>query len=71
MYIITEIQTNADNTIGVLTFISETWNEAQGLFHEKLAYAARSALPHHAVTLCDNLGNPLNYMCYDHEQNEE
>ena len=67
MYIITEIQTNSDGTVGVLNFTAEDRFEAEAVFHEKLAYAARSALPCHAVTLCDNEGHQLNFDSYKHE----
>ena len=57
MYIIIEIQTNADFTIGILTYTADTWRGAQQIYHEKLAYAAMSTLPRYAVVLMDNSGH--------------
>lgn len=65
-YVIIEIQTNSDGTIGVLTFTNNNRYEAEAVYHEKLAFAARSTLPKHAVVLTDNTGNLINYQCYEH-----
>lgn len=66
IYIITEIQTNTDGTLGILTFTATERYEAEAIYHEKLAFAARSELPCHAVTLCDNEGHQLNFDSYKH-----
>lgn len=73
MYIIMEIQTNADFTVGTLTYTSDTWRGAQQIYHEKLAYAAMSTLPRYAVCLLDNSGNLLEsrYYSTEHEQMPE
>lgn len=57
MYIIIEIQTNADSTVGILTYTAQSWRQAQQIYHEKLAYAAMSTLPCYAVSLLDSHGN--------------
>lgn len=57
MYVIIEIQTNANGALGVLTYTASTWRQAQQIYHEKLAYAAQSTLPCYAVALLDNHGN--------------
>lgn len=57
MYIIIEIQTNDNGSIGILSYTSDTWRGAQQIYHEKLAYAAMSTLPRYAVVLMDNSGH--------------
>ena len=71
MYIIIEIQTNADFTVGILTYTSDTWRGAQQIYHEKLAYAAMSTLPRYAVSLLDNSGRVLESRYYSNEQEPE
>lgn len=57
MYIIIEIQTNDNGTVGTLVYTAQTWRNAQQIYHEKLAFAAQSALPCYAVALLDNYGH--------------
>lgn len=66
MYIIFEIQTNADKTVGTLVYTAEDWYEAQAIYHEKLAYAARSAQPCHAISLMNNDGTLIESRAYKH-----
>ena len=68
MYIIIEIQTNADFSVGILTYTATTWRQAQQIYHEKLAYAAMSTLPRYAVSLLDNSGNVLESRYYTTEE---
>lgn len=68
MYIIIEIQTNANGSIGILSYNSDTWRGAQQIYHEKLAYAAMSTLPRYAVSLLDNSGNVLESRYYSNEE---
>lgn len=67
MYIIIEIQTNADGTIGNLVYTAATRNEADSIYYQKLGYAAISQLPKHAVALMSNEGFPLMHQCYRHK----
>lgn len=71
MYIIMEIQTNADGTVGNLVYMNADWHEAQAIYHEKLAYAARSTLPCYAVVLMDNCGNPIENRAYKRGEEAE
>lgn len=72
MYIIIEIQTNANGTLGILTYTAQDWRQAQQIYHEKLAYAAMSTLPRYAVSLMDNSGRVLEsrYYTTDEEPGE-
>mgnify|MGYP003297674885 CR=1 FL=1 len=67
MYIIIEIQTNADQTLGILTYTAESWRMAQKIYHEKLAYAAQSELPCYSVSLLDSHGNVQESRYYNNE----
>lgn len=64
MYIIIEIQTNTDQTIGILTYTAQSWREAQHIYNEKLSYAALSTLPCQAVSLLDSYGRCLESRYY-------
>ena len=70
MYIIMEIQTNENGTVGILTYTAQNWRGAQQIYHEKLAYAAMSTLPRYAVALMDNSGNVLESRYYTSEESE-
>lgn len=70
MYIIIEIQTNDNGTVGTLVYTAQTWKQAQQIYHEKLAYAAMSTLPRYAVALMDNSGNMLESRYYSNEPDE-
>lgn len=71
MYIIIEIQTNENGTIGILTYTAQEWRNAQQIYHEKLAYAAMSTLPRYAVVLMDNSGHVQESRYYTTEQEPE
>ena len=64
MYIVLEIQTMQDGTVATLATTAATWREAQGVYHNKLWYAAQSTLPCYAVALLDSHGNLLESRYY-------
>lgn len=66
MYIVVEIQTNADGTVGNLVFAYADKNEAYSKYHSILASAAISALPKHAAVILQNDGLPLEFRCFEH-----
>lgn len=65
-YIVVEIQTNADGTVGNLVSAYDTRNAAESAFHGILASAAISALPMHAAVLLTSSGSLLDTRCYEH-----
>lgn len=67
MYIIFEIQTNTDGTVGTLVNTADTRNRAESIYHQVLAAAALSSLPRHACVLMTNDGFQLMSQCYHHE----
>ena len=71
IYIVTEIQTNADNTIGILTSNFENRQAAESKYHNILSFAATSTLPVHAASIATNEGQIIEYKCYKHAQEIE
>ena len=66
-YIVIEIQTNADGTVGNLVSSHDTANAAESAYHTVLASAAVSALPQHAAVLLGSDGTLFASQCYKHE----
>ena len=67
-YIVIEIQTNADGTVGNLVTAHDTRNAAESAYHSVLAAAAVSSLPHHAAVLLTSTGSLLDTRCYEHKE---
>lgn len=70
MYIILEIQKNANGTVGELVFKKPTIEEAQSQFHTVMAAAAVSQCPAHSAVLLDDEGGVLRSECFTHSQPE-
>lgn len=66
MFLVIEIQTNADNTVGTLVTQHETMAQAENKYYTVLAYAAISDLPMHAAMLCYSNGNLIMSKCFSH-----
>ncbi len=66
MYIVIEIQTNADGTVGTIITQWNNLQQAESKFHNILAYAAASELPVHAAALLTNDGLLLRNESYTH-----
>ena len=67
-YVVLEIQTNADGTIGSLVTSYDNKLEAENKYHTVLAYAAVSNLPVHAAVILTNEGRTVKTEMYMHEQ---
>ena len=70
-YLVIEIQTNTDGTVGNLVYSYDNRNEAESKYHAVLAAAAISALPMHTCDLIQADGILLARQCYVHEQAAE
>ena len=70
IYIVTEIQTNTDNTVTVLTNNFTDRQDAESKYHYVLSFAAKSTLPVHAVSIQTNEGQVVEYKYYKHAQPE-
>lgn len=69
-YLILELQTNTDGTVGTLITQKDDLNQAQSTFYSILAAAALSQLPHHAAVLMTNEGIVLMFQDFCHEEAE-
>ena len=67
MYIVFEIQTNADGTVGTLTSTFTDKNQAESKYHDVLRAAAVSELPSHACVLMTESGGFEKSECYEHK----
>ena len=70
-YVVVEIQTNTDGTIGALVTPKADYYEAESTYHTVLAAAALSALPVHTAVLLDNQGGVLHAQAFVKEQEEQ
>ena len=66
MYIVIELQTNTDGTVGVLTTQHEDLLAAESQYHQVLFYAAVSALPKHTAMIITEDGALLRSESYTH-----
>lgn len=66
MYIVIEIQNNADGTVGTLVWSYDSQQAAESQFHTVLASAAVSNLPKHAAIMISEEGFPMRHECYKH-----
>lgn len=66
MFIVIEIQTNADSTVGVLVNSYENQNQAESAYHGVLEAAAISSLPKHACVMLTEEGFRVKNECYNH-----
>lgn len=66
MYIVIEIQTNANGTVGNFVWAFESELEAQSKYHAVLSAAAVSALPVHAAAILRNDGMLIAGQAYEH-----
>ena len=67
MYIILELQTNADGTVGTLITAYNDKNGAESNYHRVLMAAAISELPMHTAFMLTNDGYVIKSECYKHE----
>lgn len=66
-YIVLEMQTNADGTVGTLLTSYDKLNEAESKFFSILSAAALSTLPVHTAMLLTNNGTMLRVETFSHE----
>lgn len=66
MYIVIEIQKNAEGQVATLVSTFTNQNEAESKYHEILKYAAVSTLPKHSAVILGEDGYELMYNCYIH-----
>ena len=70
MYLLLEIQTNTDGTIGTIATKYDNRQNAESQYHTILAAAAISNLPCHAAVMMMNTGAILASQYYEHVTGE-
>lgn len=70
-YLVIELQTNSDGTVGNLVYAFDTQAEAESKYHAVLSAAAVSTVPVHAAVLMDSTGFFLERKAYKHEVAQE
>lgn len=66
-YIVLEIQTNSDGTVGTILTSYDKLNEAESKFFAVLSAAALSTLPVHTAMLLKNNGTMLRVETFEHK----
>lgn len=69
MYIVMEIQTNAEGVVSTLINQYDNINSAESKFHQILASASVSNVPVHTAVLMDEKGMTYRTEYYDHGEN--
>lgn len=70
-YLVVELQTYANGTMGHIEWDFTSQAEAESRFHAVLSAAAVSEVPVHAACLLDGTGRLLDRGCYDRRETEE
>lgn len=68
-YIVVELQTNTNGTVGNLVWAFDDLNAAESKYHAVLSAAAISALPMHACVLVQSDGQLIEKGCFVHDEN--
>lgn len=66
MYIVIELQTYDNGTVGNFVFAFSNYYDAEAKYHTLLSVAAVSALPVHAVAMITNAGHMIKSEYYRH-----
>lgn len=70
-YIVIELQTNSDGTVGNLVYAFDDIQSAESKYHAVLATAALTTLPMHACVLLQSDGKMLARQAYSKPTAEE
>jgi hypothetical protein len=66
MYIVIELQKNADGAVANLVTSHNTLAEAESKYYSVLAAAALSTIPVHSAIIVSEEGFPVKNQCYKH-----
>ena len=66
MYIVIELQKNAEGVVSNLVTSHNTLAEAESKFYTILAAAAINEVPVHSAIIVSEEGFPVKYQCYKH-----
>lgn len=67
MYIVVELQTNADGVVSNLVTSHNALAEAESKFHSIMASAAINDVPIHSAIIVSEEGFPVAHKCYKHK----
>ena len=67
MYIVIELQKNAEGQVSNLVTAHNTLAEAESKFYTILASAAVNDVPVHSAIIVSEEGFPVKHQCYKHE----
>ena len=67
MFIVIELQTNSDGTVGNFVWAYANENDAHAKYHSVLSTAAVSTIPCHACVILRNDGQQIAAQAYRHE----
>lgn len=71
MYIVIELQTAADGSVGNFVWAYTSREQAEAKYHSVLAAAAVSSLPVHSCVILRNDGLQIAAQSYKHGEEEE
>lgn len=71
MYIVIELQTNANGQVGNIVTAYDTLAQAQNKYYTICAYAAVSSIPIHTAIILDSTGMSIAQQCFRHPLNAE
>ena len=71
MYIVIELQTAADGSVGNFVWAYASREQAEAKYHAVLAAAAVSSLPVHSCVILRNDGQQMAAQAYKHGEEEE
>lgn len=66
MYIVIELQKNAEGVVSNLVYSFDTLAEAESKYYSILAAAAISTVPVHSAIIVSEEGFPVKHQCYKH-----
>ena len=67
MYIVIELQKNADGVVSNIVTSHETLAEAESKYYSILASAAVGQIPVHSAIIVSEEGFPVKNQCYKHQ----
>lgn len=67
MYIVIELQKNAEGVVSNIVTSHETLAEAESKYYSVLAAAAVSEIPVHSAIVVSEEGFPVRHACYKHQ----
>ena len=71
MYLVLEIQKDANGNLATLITQHETLRDAQSKYHTSLGFAAKSTLPRHGASIIHEDGHTMDCKSFKSDADEE